>query len=129
MKEKEKKLRGEKFDEEENYEKWYVETEEYKKKKREEEERVRREEERIRQEKEEQKRKHNDELKEIAKKTNLFVEETNQLETWTGLLCNEILFDSKKDNWSLNTNLFQSSTSFELMRKGHQILDNLLPLI
>ena len=37
---------------------------------------------------------------------NLTTEKINQLEQWTGLKCNEILFDSKIDNWSKETSNF-----------------------
>jgi hypothetical protein len=33
-------------------------------------------------------------------------EEQNQLEQWTGKKCNEVIFDSDKDNWSQNTSVF-----------------------
>ena len=31
-----------------------------------------------------------------------------QLEDWTGLKCGEIIFDSNKDNWSINISVFDS---------------------
>ena len=37
----------------------------------------------------------------------------NQLELWTGLKCNEILFDSDDDNWAENTSIFINQISGE----------------
>ena len=38
-------------------------------------------------------------------KYDLFHNQKEQLEYWTGLTCNEVLFDSEKDNWSINTSV------------------------
>ena len=43
------------------------------------------------------------------------IEEKKQLEEWTGLTCGEILFDSDKDNWSLNSSVFDS----KIMNKSY----------
>ena len=33
--------------------------------------------------------------------------EFNQLEQWTNKKCSEVLFDSDKDNWDVNTSVFE----------------------
>ena len=37
------------------------------------------------------------------KKYSLYIDQVKQLEEWTGLQCGEVLFDSDKDNWSINS--------------------------
>ena len=39
-------------------------------------------------------------------KYNLYLDEMKQLENWTHLKCGDVLFDSNKDNWSINTSVF-----------------------
>ena len=34
------------------------------------------------------------------------IEEMKQIEKWTSLSCNEIIFDSSVDNWGCNTSTF-----------------------
>ena len=41
-----------------------------------------------------------------VKKYDLFIDQVEQLEKWTGLKCGEILFDSNIDNWSYGTSVF-----------------------
>ena len=36
----------------------------------------------------------------------LDMNEKNQLESWTGKKCSEVLFDSDKDDWSQDTSVF-----------------------
>ena len=43
----------------------------------------------------------------------LTVEEKNQLEIWTRKECQEILFDSIKDNQSINTSIFDDKIQFK----------------
>ena len=42
----------------------------------------------------------------LIKQSNLKENEIKQLEDWTGLKCSEIVFDSRFDNWDINTSTF-----------------------
>ena len=44
--------------------------------------------------------------------------EANQLEEWTSLKCGEVVFDSNKDDWSLNTSVFGD----KVMNKSNLII-------
>ena len=45
----------------------------------------------------------------------LETEEVEQIEKWTELECEEIIFDSRKDNWAKNTSVFND----KIMGKEH----------
>ena len=44
-----------------------------------------------------------------VKKYDLFIEQIKQIEEWTELKCDEIVFDSTKDDWKENTSTFDKS--------------------
>jgi hypothetical protein len=57
---------------------------------------------------ERRKREEEEENQRLLKTMMLDMNEKNQLETWTGKKCSEVIFDSNKDNWSQNTSVFDS---------------------
>ena len=42
----------------------------------------------------------------------LTAEEKQQLEAWTGKECQDVIFDSYKDNWAMNTSTFDDKVKF-----------------
>ena len=51
------------------------------------------------------------------KRFDLFQNQINQLEKWTGLRCGDIIFDSNVDNWSSRTSVF-----YERIREKKQLV-------
>ena len=55
--------------------------------------------------------------------------EKNQLEQWTNKKCGDVIFDSDKDDWSVNTSVFDDSEVFFLLYSYfYIIIDNFCKL-